>query len=649
MTDEFVIFEGKNIKVHDDLLSLNEYGINDIRDVEGLTTLKRVKFLDLSNNNITEIAGLEELVNLEMLFLAYNKISNISGLDSLTKLKDLILSFNQIKDIKNLGFLSNLEELVLLDNNITKISNLQDLANLKRLRLHVNKISEISDLEPLKKLEELNLSYNNIQEIKCLNSQKNLKSLFLASNHITEIKNLGELTNLKFLDLGENKISEIKNIESIGNITNLEILNLNKNPLIGYEEYIIRSGGGPRRILEYSLRKKRGEVGYLEFYNKEIGYDENIELFKTTIKGLKDSDFIEIGTHREYSKYKTLQNSVFFEENPEIIELASENNELEEIIIHLIQLHSLKGISPPHKDGKFDKMEYFNFFIRHFWDLGMINNPSFLIYNSYESRVSYKLDEILNLSIDDYDGKPHLIVFPESTIPYSKIENLKEFSKINNIIIIGGLEHQINDNSPKYINQTIIIDNGKVNYQIKQTPVRIYHSNKIDYTEENISCENFPKIKIFTTTIGRIAIFICKDFLRLCEIIPYWAYKHKIDFVIIPSLTGKVLPFHSKVLNLLNYSDYKRLKFLFDNVGEYGGSEYFSIHELPRIEEAYRNNTRSNLGEVIVKFQCLIREFVYNIKSVSGINIEKIESVMGVPINRIKSISGVDIKKGKKI
>ena len=490
MSQEFVMFEGKKISVIDDDLSLRGDGINNIKDVKGLETLKRIKFLDLSHNNITEICGLENLVRLETLFLSHNKITNIDGLDSLTQMKDLILSYNQIEEIKN------------------------------------------------------------------LDSLKRLKILNLASNSITEIENLSELNNLIILDLSKNKITEIKNLEILRDMTNLEILELSQNPFLGYDEYIVRSGGGPRRILEYSLRKKRGDVGYLEFYKKDLGYNENIEIFKSELNKLNDSDFIDIGTYKEYGKYRMLQNLVFFEDEPEIIELSSENNDIKEIMIHLIQLHSLKGVNPPLKDGKFDKLEYFNFFLRHFWDVDVAITPKILKYNSYESRAGHKLDEILYLSKDDYNGKPNLIIFPENTIPYNKVEDLKEFSKLNDLIIIGGLEHKTVDNSSKNINQAIIIDKGKEGYQIKQTPVRIYHSNKIEYTEENINCEYFPKIKIFTTTIGRIAIFICKDFLRLCEIIPYWAYKHEIDFVIIPSLTGKVLSFHSRVLNLLNYSDY---------------------------------------------------------------------------------------------
>ena len=166
------------------------------------------------------------------------------------------------------------------------------------------------------------------------------------------------------------------------------------------------------------------------------------------------------------------------------------------------------------------------------------------------------------------------------------------------------MEHKKED--IKYINRAIIIDSGKFGEQIKQTPVEIKKRDG-NHLRENIICEIYPKIKIFSTSIGRIAIFICKDFLRLCNNIPEWASKNEVDFIIIPSLTSKILPFHTKLLNLLNYSKYTRLKFIFASIGEYGGSEFFSIDQTKRIEESFRKNIRDNVGESIVSREYILR------------------------------------------
>jgi len=181
--------------------------------------------------------------------------------------------------------------------------------------------------------------------------------------------------------------------------------------------------------------------------------------------------------------------------------------------------------------------------------------------------------------------------------------DLINFSKINKLIIIGGLEH-IKVSNNHYINVAIIIDKGILGYQIKQTPVAIKNKETGELEYENIICQPIPKIKIFQTSIGNISIFICKDFLRLSRILSDWTWKNDIDYIIIPALTSKVLPFHSKLLNIFNYTDYEDLKIIFNNIGEYGGSEFFTINDVKTIEESFKINIRDNVGETIV-----IREF----------------------------------------
>ena len=193
-----------------------------------------------------------------------------------------------------------------------------------------------------------------------------------------------------------------------------------------------------------------------------------------------------------------------------------------------------------------------------------------------------------------------MLIFPENSIPCKKVKDLIKLSNENNLIIIGGLEHKKTKNN-HCINITVIIDNGKIGYQIKQTPIAKKNLDTKEIEYENIKCQSFPRIKIFETSIGKVAIFICKDFLRLCDIISDWAWKNDIDFIVIPSLTSKVLPFHYKLLNIFNYTDYDELKVLFINIGEYGGSEFFSIDNVKIIEERFRTNIRDNVGEIIIR------------------------------------------------
>ncbi len=440
----------------------------------------------------------------------------------------------------------------------------------------------------------LDLKSQDIEDITLIEGLENLtelKALNLRNNRITEIKGLDDLQNLERLYLDGNQITEIKGLETL---QKLEGLQLDGNQMEDpEEEYLIQKLSHAQDFVEYCKLKKIGQ--YIPFIkvNKKISLEKNIDAFKKKHIEITDiSFFVNIGTHKESKQIKGEQNAVFFMEKPNEITLsAREISNYKDIVIHLVQLHSLKGIEFLKK-----KLEHFNFFTKHFWDNIEIEKNQVLIYNEeYESRVSKKIDEMLDLSLNT---KPDIIVFPENSIPQNKIKYLENYSKTNNLIIIGGLEH-VKEND-EHVNKTIIIDKGKRSEQKKQTPVWIWNKEKKEYQEENIECQHLPEINIFNTSLGRMAIFICKDFLRLSEIVPYWVKRYQVDFVIIPSLTTKVLPFQARLLSILNYPQCKNTKFIFNNIGAYGGSELFSIEDNWRIEENYRLNNHDNIGETIV-------------------------------------------------
>ncbi len=621
------------------LVNLNELHIGKckINKMKGLNSLINLNSLDIEVTEIEKIENLENLNNLNVLFLSSNKITKINGLDTLTKLKQLELESNYISIIQGLENLKNLEFLTLFNNQISKIEGLDILQNLRDLSLDGNLITEIENLEKCENLESLYLDSNKIKEIKCLDYQKELENLGLGENLITDIKGLVNLTQLKVLLLNHNKIEEIKGLqnlknleelnlehnniqkirsldhldklnhlnlsnnhikelEGLENLKSLEVINLFNNKFIGIDELIVRRDTSLEELRNYCLRKKSRKLPKYNYYDKNKTYDENLQAFEYVLNNIEENEFIKIGTFEEQEDIREMQNLFFFDQDPEIITLTHQKDILDKPILHLVQIHSLKGINYP-KDNKID---FFLFFLAQFWDKEEIRLRGCLTYNSLEPRIGKKVEEMLELSKSIENKTPNMIVFPENSIPYKIIPQLIEFTINNNLVIIGGLEHKRIENQSNFINKAIIIDKGNYSFQIKQTPVRI-SSRKLDKPiQETIKCVKLPKIRIFETIIGRIAIFICKDFLRLEKIISAWASINKVDFIVIPSLTSKILPFHAKLLNIFNQKIYPNLKIIFTNIGEYGGSEIFSINEVKRIEESFRIGFRDNVGETII-------------------------------------------------
>ena len=142
-----------------DTLSLS---FANLQKIENIATLTNLQTLRLDNNNIKvrqrhcivwetllprwiplgsfvaalqEITGLSTLTKLRWLDLSFNKISKIAGLDTLTELQDLSLFNNCIVTIEGLDRLNKLEVLSLGNNKIAKPDQLKVIRPLPALRV----------------------------------------------------------------------------------------------------------------------------------------------------------------------------------------------------------------------------------------------------------------------------------------------------------------------------------------------------------------------------------------------------------------------------------------------------------------------------------------------------------------------------------
>lgn len=99
-----------------------------IEDVEWISALPRLKYLNISNNRIRSLDGVEKAARLQVLHANNNQIADLKPLRELKELRDLFLSNNRIKQTASLGrLLSSIETLDLHSNLI------EDLRPLRRV------------------------------------------------------------------------------------------------------------------------------------------------------------------------------------------------------------------------------------------------------------------------------------------------------------------------------------------------------------------------------------------------------------------------------------------------------------------------------------------------------------------------------------
>lgn len=172
---------------------------------------------------------------------------------------ELRMSFESIGEIRNLEGFTSLHTLALDNNCITTIQNLECLPNLVWLDLSFNKIKKITGLESLAKLEDLSLCNNEIEMIEGLDS----------------------CVALNALSLGNNKIKELEQVGCLRKLPELNVLNLDGNPLcaLDYKNYSI-AYLKHLKYLDYSLitsdQKEKAEDSYKDDL-VELIEKENLE------------------------------------------------------------------------------------------------------------------------------------------------------------------------------------------------------------------------------------------------------------------------------------------------------------------------------------------------------------------------------------
>lgn len=216
------------------ITELNAAGFG-IRRLEGIESLKRLTFLDLSQNQVTDLSPLAELWMLTELDLGQNGLSDLEqvNFDRIIHLPIRVLSLRhnedhvgyRLSDLDLLTDLHHLEDLDLRNNQITDLSPLASLPRLHTLDLRGNSISNLDPLRNLSNLTHLNLRENAIVDLKPITGLNQLIYLNIHTNPIRHgLEGLANLHRLQTLIMRNVYIGE--NHHFIAELTNLQRLNI---------------------------------------------------------------------------------------------------------------------------------------------------------------------------------------------------------------------------------------------------------------------------------------------------------------------------------------------------------------------------------------------------------------------------------------
>ena len=249
-------------------LKLNHF----IQDVEPVSRLTNIEFLDISNSKIDDLSPLYGLHNLKSLDVKNTKVSDLSPLSNLKNLKELNIENTNVASLKPLHELSNIsriyadgskvnrEEVVglkkkqrqvsvvyqtdglrlwwgnldlswreifnnhLLCNSNPTAEQLQAIVDIEEIV--VDPANIVYSLEPLREmafLKKLIINNNQIQDLSPLSDKEFLEVLSVSGNPVDDIAPLANSLLLKNLNIENTPVSDLTPIASLKNIKVLNI------------------------------------------------------------------------------------------------------------------------------------------------------------------------------------------------------------------------------------------------------------------------------------------------------------------------------------------------------------------------------------------------------------------------------------------
>ncbi len=199
-------------------LTIRDCGLST---TEGLASLAKLTYLDLSDNTIRNIDALRSMPLLDKLYLQHNAVTDLTPLSGLRNLIELDISHNSISSLSPLVEITTLEKLIANTNKLTTTSGLINLTALTELDLGYNMLTSVGDLTGCKGIKILDISNNSLTDISSLTGFASLEDLDFSYNQVTAIPAFDTACVLVSIDGSHNNITALDPLSGLQNLNNV--------------------------------------------------------------------------------------------------------------------------------------------------------------------------------------------------------------------------------------------------------------------------------------------------------------------------------------------------------------------------------------------------------------------------------------------
>lgn len=177
------------------------------------------------DKNIEDLNPLSELSELRFLNCSDTKVSDINPIRNLNKIKELNISETDVADISNLKY-ANVVQVFKADNTpISDISVVSFFKDLNNLSLANTSVNDINPLAVCTNLTTLNLSGTQITDLTPLTNLLNLYDLDISNTPVSDISPLHALVNLHFLNIEGTQVTDLSPINNLDGLNEINFSN----------------------------------------------------------------------------------------------------------------------------------------------------------------------------------------------------------------------------------------------------------------------------------------------------------------------------------------------------------------------------------------------------------------------------------------
>ena len=200
---------------------VNVAGDKNIEDLNPLSELSELRFLNCSDTKVSDINPIRNLNKIKELNISGTKISDISNLKYANVVQVFKADNTQISDISVVSFFKDLNNLSLDNTNVRDINPLTVCINLTTLNLSGPQITNLAPLTNLLNLYDLDISNTPVSNISPLHALVNLHFLNIEGTQVTDLAPLNNLDGLNEINFSNTKISDLMPLDKMSRLSKI--------------------------------------------------------------------------------------------------------------------------------------------------------------------------------------------------------------------------------------------------------------------------------------------------------------------------------------------------------------------------------------------------------------------------------------------